>query len=129
METLSFNGMQARFKKPVSDDTKKVRKLNPRWEQAKLTGEYIGIQTTFVLRLYKQFGMGNVENIKSWAKDVNRDPKRFYGLVYWKLNEVLKQQAEEKLRKEKTQSLFGAEFILLDGDIEVGTYILQGNNL
>lgn len=62
-----------------------TKKINPLWEEAKEFGDYVGIKTTFVLKLFKKYGKEKVLAQRSWFRDVPKDPKRFYGLVIWRM--------------------------------------------
>jgi hypothetical protein len=64
-------------------------KINPLWEEAKEFGEYVGLPTKFVLRLFKVYDKKKVLGLRSWLKDAPHDPKRFAGLVVWKLKNPL----------------------------------------
>lgn len=62
------------------------RPINPTWEQAKEFGDYIGINTLFVLRLFKIYGKEKVLAQRSWLKDAPKG-KEFNGLVVWKMKQ------------------------------------------
>lgn len=62
--------------------------LNDRYEKAREFGEYVNLPPVFVLRLFKQFGEDRVLSCRSWLKDLPRDNKPPFGLIYWKLKSL-----------------------------------------
>lgn len=59
---------------------------NPNWQEAEMFGKYVGLNTLFVLKLFRVYGKNKVLNLQSWLKDVpNLDKSRYVGLVIWKL--------------------------------------------
>ena len=64
-------------------------KSHPEWEVADEFAKYVGLETPYALFLFKRFGRDRVLSYRSWFKDTPRDPKRFKGLVYWKLNQTV----------------------------------------
>jgi hypothetical protein len=68
-----------------------TRKTNERFEMAREFGQYTGLSTIFVLKLFKQYGMGQVLGIRSWLADLPPNPKYIgkpkAGLVIWKLKQ------------------------------------------
>jgi hypothetical protein len=87
--------------KKIVKDKKIVKKkgkrpLNMRYEHAKEFGEYVGLDTIFVLKLFKIYGMEKVLGLKSWLKDCPHDPDRYAGLVRWKLEDEVKQAEKIK---------------------------------
>jgi hypothetical protein len=77
--------LKALLDKKVITRKETLKKRNLLWEEADAYAKYVGVTTPFVLKLYRVYGRKNVLGIKSWLKDAPRDPKRFYGLVVWKL--------------------------------------------
>lgn len=71
------------------ESNKKSRKINTTFEQAREFGDYVGLPTLFILRLFKVYGKEKVLGIKSWLKDVPFDPARGgkIGLAIWKLKQ------------------------------------------
>ncbi len=65
--------------------SRSTRPINSRWELAQEFGEYVGLKTLFVLKLFKLYGMERVLGLRSWLKDCPHDPKKYAGLVVWKL--------------------------------------------
>lgn len=65
------------------------RPINERWEQAKDFGEYVGLPTTFVMRLFKIYGVDKVLGIRSWLYDAPHDNSKGgkIALAYWKLKQ------------------------------------------
>lgn len=90
-----------RFKKNEPDG-KKQRPVNPRFEQAREFGKYVGIDTILVLRLFKIYGMGETLNIRSWLADCPFDNRKGgkFTLAIWKLKE-LKAEKEKKEENKK----------------------------
>ena len=68
---------------------KKQRPINTRFEQAREFGNYVGINTILVLRLFKIYGMGEVLSIRSWLADCPYDNKKGgkFTLAIWKLKD------------------------------------------
>lgn len=70
-------------------------RINTAWEEAAEFVGYIGLEqnkstVAFVLRLFKTYGKNKVLNLRSWLKDTKIDPKRFQGLMHWKLKQLQK---------------------------------------
>ena len=63
-------------------------KVNQNYEEAKEFGDYVGLPVFFVLKLFKLYGKSKVLGLRSWLGDINADPKRYKGLVIWKLKQV-----------------------------------------
>ena len=61
------------------------RPINLKWERAKEFGEYIGVPTVLVLRLFKDFGESKVISLKSWIKDYPVDSRGAFRILKWKL--------------------------------------------
>lgn len=87
MESLknAIDKKREQLKKTKINDKKPI---NHKWEQASEFAEYVGLPTPFVLKLIKIYGSGKVYGLRSWLKDLPRDPKRYPGLVVWKLKQV-----------------------------------------
>lgn len=70
--------------------TEGKRPINERWETAKEFGEYVGLPTTFVLRLFKIYGIDRTLSIKSWLFDVPHDTNRGgkIALAHWRLKQL-----------------------------------------
>lgn len=61
------------------------KKLNERYERADEFGTDVGLPTLFVLKLFKTYGEGKVQSIRSFLKSVPASKK--YGLAIWKLKQ------------------------------------------
>lgn len=71
-----------KFKKPIEHK----RDINLSYEEAQEFGKYVGLNTIFVLRLFKTYGKQKVLNLRSWLKDMpNKETKKLPGLIIWKL--------------------------------------------
>ena len=70
-------------------------KLNTKWELAKEFGDYVGLNTIFVLKLFRDYGMQQVLSTRSYLKDFpnNGEFKSKSGLIIYRL---------KMLQKEKT---------------------------
>lgn len=80
MERVSRDLLQ-RYKKSTG------KKVNKTWEEAEEFASYVGLKTLFVLKLFRLYGKEKVLGLKSWLKDAPNDPKKFPGLVVWKLKQ------------------------------------------
>jgi len=65
------------------------RDINTKWEVADEFGKYVGLPTTFVLRLFRIYGQNKVLSIRSWLKDCPYDPAKGgkIALAVWKLKQ------------------------------------------
>ena len=62
------------------------RPVNVDFEEAREFGSYVGLNTIFVLKLFKKFGKAKVLNLRSFIADVKEEKgKTKAGLIYWKL--------------------------------------------
>jgi len=66
---------------------KQTDKVNMKWEKAQEFGDYIGIETKIVLRLFKKYGEGKVLSLRSWIKDYPADKRGKVGILIWKLKQ------------------------------------------
>ena len=82
-----MDNIQNILNKKIIRTSQSSRKININWEEAKQFGEYVGLGTIFVLKLFRVYGKGKVLGLQSWLKDCNHDPKRYAGLVVWKLKQ------------------------------------------
>lgn len=57
-----------------------ARPLNPRWEAAKEFGEYVGIPTIMVMRLFKLYGMEKTLALRSDLADFPHSDKFGYAV-------------------------------------------------
>lgn len=60
--------------------------LNERFEKADEFGKDVGLPTLFVLKLFKLYGEGKVQSIRSFLKSVPSNKK--HGLAIWKLKNL-----------------------------------------
>lgn len=72
--------------------TNSKRKLNQTWEVADEFAKYVGLNTIFVLKIFKIYGEQNVLALRSYLKDFpdKKTYKDKCGLITWKLKENLK---------------------------------------
>lgn len=79
-------------KKEYKPADNSARGVNVAWEQATEFGEYVGIPTVAVLRLFKNYGAEKVLGLKGWIKDAPCDPKKGgkMALLSWKLKQSTK---------------------------------------
>lgn len=77
-------------KKIVKVSEANARPVNVEWEQAGEFAKYVGVPTTFVMRLFSKYGVGRVLSLKSWIKDAPSDPKKGgkVALLSWKLKQT-----------------------------------------
>ena len=85
MQQIS-NFIYRRYKRKLESRNK--RRVNFKWEKASEFGKYVGLSTTFVLKLFREFGQENVLGLRSDLRDIECDRKRFPGLVYFKLRQL-----------------------------------------
>lgn len=71
---------------PIKKEEKQ-RKRNPIWDSAKEFGDYIGLPTPFILKLFKIYGQSEVLKTRSFLKDYPTDGQGLHGLIIWKLKE------------------------------------------
>ena len=69
-------------------ERKNRRRVNIKWERAEEFAKYVGLSTTFVLKLFREFGEERVLSLRSDLRDIDCDRKKFPGLVYWKLRQI-----------------------------------------
>ena len=80
-----MDSLKELLNKKIITRKESVKKRNLLWEEADNYAKYVGVKTPFILKLYRVYGREKVLGIKSWLKDAPKDPKRFYGLIVWKL--------------------------------------------
>jgi hypothetical protein len=63
------------------------RPINQRWETAKEFGDYVGLATPIVLRLFRLYGESKVLNLRTWLYDIPYDSRKGgkLALAIWKL--------------------------------------------
>lgn len=67
-----------------------TRAVNTTWEIATEFAHYLGLNTIFVLKLFKNYGQQNVLSLRSYMKDFP-DKGKFKtknGLIVWKLEQL-----------------------------------------
>lgn len=79
----------SKLEKNGAKNKKKERPINMKWEQAKQFGEYVGIPTTVVLRMFKLYDIKTVLSLRSWLYDIPYDNRKGgkIALAYWKLKQ------------------------------------------
>lgn len=85
MQSLS----QILIKKDFLKQNTSKRKGNIRYEEAREFGEYVGLNTIFVLKLFRDFGRERVLSLRSWLKDIPYDDSKggLPALIVWKLKQ------------------------------------------
>lgn len=68
--------------------TPKVTRVNMVWHEAEEFGSRVGLDTKFVLRIFKMFGKKKVLGLQSWLTDLRTDSRGKQGLIIWKLKKI-----------------------------------------
>lgn len=83
MEQINTLLKEKRFEKVTSK-----RKVNEKYEQAKILAEYIDVPIFVIMRLQKKYGIEKTARLRSFLKDYpNLDKKRAIGLCHWYLKQ------------------------------------------